>query len=84
MSEPNLQLFKVECSGSGGVTAFFVPTRSPDEAIIQAMTSAGKAQAQYPEMANPFQEAGIEMRVGTYEAPGSSTIIFGDWTRLPN
>jgi hypothetical protein len=84
MSEPSLQLFKVECRGGEGITTFFVPAHSPDEAIIQAMTSASQAQAQYPEVADPFQEAGLEVRVGTYEAPGSSRIIFGDWTRLSN
>jgi hypothetical protein len=84
MSEPSLQLFKVECRGSEGVTTFFVPAHSSDGAIAEAKTSARNAQAQDPEVADPFQEAGLQVRVGTYEAPGSSEVIFGDWTRLSN
>jgi hypothetical protein len=84
MSEPSLQLFKVECRGGEGVTAFFVPALSPDEAIIRAMASASNAQAQHPDVADPFQEVGLEVRVGTFEAPNSSKIIFGEWTRLSN
>jgi hypothetical protein len=84
MSEPGLQLFKVECRAGKAISTFFVPAHSPDEAIVQAMTTASKAQAQDPELADPFQEVGFEVRVGTYEAPGSTRIIFGEWSRLSN
>ena len=84
MSEPELRLFTVECRGCEGVTTFFVPAQSADEAIIQAMTSASKAQAQHAEVADPFQEANLEVRVGTFEAPGSPEVIFGEWSRLSN
>jgi hypothetical protein len=66
------------------VTTYFVPARTPDEAITQAMTTAREARAQHPDMANPFQEASLEVRVGTFESPGSSNIFFGEWSRLSN
>jgi len=82
MSEPRLQLFKVECRTAEGVYTFFVPALSPDEAIVQARTSASRAQAQELDLTDPFQEIGSEVRVGTFEAPGSQKVIFGDWSRL--
>jgi hypothetical protein len=84
MSEAMLNLFVVECRGREGVTTFFVPALSPDGAIVQAKTSVRNAQAQEPDVTDPFQEAGLEVRVGVFEAPGSQKVIFGDWSRLTN
>jgi len=83
-SEPILQLFKVECRTAEGIHIFFVPAPSPDDAIVRAMTSAREAQSQEPDLTDPFQEVGSEVRVGSFEAPGSQNIIFGDWSRLPD
>jgi hypothetical protein len=83
MSEPKFELFKVECRGAEGlVTHFFVPALSPDAAILQARKSVQAAQAQEPGVTDPFEEVGLEVRIGTFQGPGSSTIIFGDWSRL--
>ena len=85
MSEPRLQLFKVECRGrSGAVSHFFVPARSADAAIVQAIDCVQAARAEEPDIADPFEEAGLEVRVGTFENPASPTIIFGEWSRLQN
>jgi hypothetical protein len=80
MSEGRLQLFVVECRGSEGVTTFFVPTQSPDEAILQAIKTVRKARAVEPDVNDPFQEAGLEVRVGTYKANRSLKVVFGDWS----
>ena len=83
MSKPKLQLFKVECRGDEGLLIhFFVSAHSPDEAILQARKSVQAAQVQDPDLADPFEEVGSEVRVGTLESPGSSAIVFGDWSRL--
>ena len=83
MSKPELQLFKVECRGDEGLfTHFFVPAHSPAEAILQARKSMQAAQAQDPNLTDPFEEVDLEVRVGTLESPGSSIIVFGDWSRL--
>ncbi len=83
MSEPSLQLFKVECRGREGlVTHFFVPAHSPDSAILKAMECVQSAQAQDPETTDPFQEVDLEVRVGTFENPDAPRIIFGNWSRL--
>jgi hypothetical protein len=83
MSGPKFELFKVECKGAeGSVTHFFVPALSPDAAILQARKSVQAAQAQDPGVTDPFEEVGLEVRVGTFESRDSSTIIFSDWSRL--
>jgi hypothetical protein len=81
--EAKLNLFVVEARGrEGSVWTFFVPAHSKDGAIEQAKTSAREAQAQEPEATDPFREVGLQVRVGNFEAPGSQTIIFGDWSPL--
>jgi hypothetical protein len=85
MSEPKLELFKVECRGGEGlVTHFFVPALSPDSAILQARKSVQAAQAQEPGVTDPFEDVALEVRIGTFESPGSSTIIFSKRSRLYN
>ena len=82
MAEATVNLFVVECRAGEGVWTFFVPAHSPEGAIEQAKTSARETPAQHPTVTNPFQEVGLVVRVGNYEAPGSQTIIFGDWSPL--
>jgi hypothetical protein len=85
MPDPKLQLFKVECrTGEGATFTFFVPARSLDEAIVQAMISASEVRVQERDVTDPFKEVGLEVRVGTFAAPGSAEVIFNDWTRLSN
>jgi hypothetical protein len=83
MAEGKLNLFVVEVRGQeGGVWTFYVPAHSPDGAIEQAKTSAKEAQAQEPDVTDPFREADLKVRVGNFEAPGSETVIFGGWSTL--
>jgi hypothetical protein len=83
MDEPRLQLFRVECKGCNGVTAGFVPAYSADEAINQARATSAQVRSQHPEIADPFQEPGALVRVGTFEEPPSAEMRFGDWSPLP-
>jgi hypothetical protein len=81
--EAKLNLFVVEARGQEKrVSTFFVPAYSRDGAIEEAKTSARNAREQEPEATDPFQEACLEVRVGNFHAPGSDTIIFGDWSPL--
>ncbi len=83
MSKSRVQVFKVECRGQEGlVTHFFVPAHSPDSAILKARECVQSAQEQDPNLTDPFQEVALEVRIGTFESPGSSNIVFSDWSRL--
>ena len=83
MTEPRLQLFRVECKGRDGVTTGFVPAYSAEEAIKQARATSAQVRLQHPEIADPFQEPGVLVRVGTFEEPLSGEMRFGDWSPLP-
>jgi hypothetical protein len=80
MLEPSARLFVVQCRPKGGqITTLYVPALDADKAIARARAIAREAQANSPDIANPFENViELEVRVGTIDLVGSK-IVFDSW-----